>query len=80
VKRGSDNEKPRCLHRELAVRSCASCGSYLSSANEDQWCFACGGWTTHRLSAVEAMAQLRGREGIVHREKVGEALEELITA
>jgi hypothetical protein len=72
-------DKPPCLHRERApARECESCGAYLTSASEDDWCFQCGGWTTQRLNALEAMPSAKGNKA--KRECVGAALEELMAA
>jgi hypothetical protein len=46
-------DKPRCLHREEDVRTCLTCGAYLSSANEDECCSLHGGWTLQRYLLTE---------------------------
>ena len=71
-------DKPAPLHRERTpARACRRCGAWLSSANEDPYCFQCGGWTTQRLSPVEALAE-RPQMGYKQRERVAAALSELI--
>lgn len=75
-------DKPQPLHRERTpARACRSCHAWLSSANEDHWCWACGGWTTQRLSALEALGSLAhgGKRGEKHRHPIGEALDDLIS-
>jgi hypothetical protein len=58
-----NKQKPH-LHRELMpARQCKTrgCGTWLASANEDDYCAACGGWTTQRLvgmPSIEATADL----------------------
>lgn len=48
--------KPRPTHREvLPVRECSDCGAYLASANEDDYCACCGGFSTQRLSQMAAV-------------------------
>lgn len=52
------------LHREITpARQCKErgCKTWLTSANEDDYCAECGGWTTQRLSgiaSVEATGEL----------------------
>ena len=49
-------EKPKCLHREVQpVRECLSCGCYLASANADEVCARCGGWSIQRTTGLAAM-------------------------
>jgi hypothetical protein len=72
--------KPSCLHRERKpVRACKSCGAYLTSANEDSYCFQDGGWTTQRLQALDALAEARLNHPTI-RAAAGEVLEEMMVA
>lgn len=69
-------DKPAPLHRERTpARECRTCGAWLSSANEDEWCFQHGGWSTQRLR-LEALTERPFTHG-TRRAEVGEALEGL---
>jgi hypothetical protein len=66
-------------HRERKPARRCKCGTWLSSANEDPWCWSCGGWTTLRLSALGALAEIKLNHPS-RREEAGELLEELMSA
>lgn len=72
---------PKPCHRERTPpRLCESChAAWLTSFNEDPWCYQCGGWTTQRMSPVEAISEIPSVK--LHQDRradVGEALEEML--
>lgn len=74
---------PKPLHRERTpARLCESChAAWLTSANEDRFCYQCGGWTMQRLSALEALGSATGNQvGVAGREQIGAVIEELMVA
>jgi len=46
-------DKPPPMHRERTpARECESCGAWLTSVNEDPWCWSCGGWKSIQAGDV----------------------------